>query len=179
VLWTLTFSCIKLNGHNSWPDNLPSQQLERVAEPNNANDLLARGFAFCTAYGAACAVVSQVVSLADELVADRPFACLVTLTLCKLKNLICLLLLNTSMSLSAAGLAALSQCRHMKQLVMAAPFISKGPLMAANTQVGTAGAVCRPASRSSPVYAYLWMALLFLAGDMHHQVDSVRNCFVC
>eukprot|EP00775_Hariotina_reticulata_P008860 gene8860-9039_t len=77
---------------------------------------------------------TQVVSLSDELVADRPFASLVTLTLCKLKNLICLLLLNTSMSLSAAGLAALSQCRHIKQLVLAAPFISKGPLMAANTQ---------------------------------------------
>lgn len=44
------------------------------------------------------------VSLADELVAsDRPFAALVTLSLSKLKNLCCLVLLNNSMALSAAG----------------------------------------------------------------------------
>lgn len=44
------------------------------------------------------------VSLADELVAsDRPFASLVTLSLSKLKNLCCLLLLNKTMALSAAG----------------------------------------------------------------------------
>jgi hypothetical protein len=46
----------------------------------------------------------QVMSLADDLVAsDRPFAALVTLTLSKLKNLCCLVLLNNSMALSAAG----------------------------------------------------------------------------
>lgn len=77
----------------------------------------------------------QVVSLADELVAsDRPFAALVTLSLSKLKNLCCLVLLNNSMALSAAGMAALTQCKHIKQLVLAAPYVSKGPLMAANTQ---------------------------------------------
>jgi hypothetical protein len=146
----------------------------------------------------------QVVSLADELVAsDMPFAALVTLSLSKLKNLCCLVLLNNSMALSAAGgvlhlrsslcaclqhrlavstdcllpaqwhgqhglsrpvlqaagevhsqgilrhganrkpvccsaatgMAALTQCKHIKQLVLAAPYVSKGPLMAANTQV--------------------------------------------
>lgn len=77
----------------------------------------------------------QVVSLADELVCDRPFAALVTLTLCKLKNLTSIILLNASTALSAAGMAILSQCKHVKQLVMAPPVQSKGPLMAANTQV--------------------------------------------
>uniref|UniRef100_A0A383V6V6 F-box domain-containing protein n=1 Tax=Tetradesmus obliquus TaxID=3088 RepID=A0A383V6V6_TETOB len=76
----------------------------------------------------------QVISLANELVCDRPFAALVTLTLCKLKNLCSLVLLNSSMALSAAGVATLCQCRHIKQLVMAPPCVSKGPLMAANTQ---------------------------------------------
>ena len=79
--------------------------------------------------------VVQVVSLADELVCDRPFAALVTLTLCKLKNLTSIILLNATTALSAAGMATLSQCRHVKQLVMAPPVLSKGPLMAANTQV--------------------------------------------
>ncbi|WIA15536.1 hypothetical protein OEZ85_002170 [Tetradesmus obliquus] len=63
----------------------------------------------------------QVISLANELVCDRPFAALVTLTLCKLKNLCSLVLLNSSMALSAAGVATLCQCRHIKQLVMAPP----------------------------------------------------------
>ncbi|WIA35739.1 hypothetical protein OEZ86_004140 [Tetradesmus obliquus] len=76
----------------------------------------------------------QVISLANELVCDRPFAALVTLTLCKLKNLCSLVLLNSSMALSAAGVATLCQCKHIKQLVMAPPCVSKGPLMAANTQ---------------------------------------------
>lgn len=77
----------------------------------------------------------QVASLADELVSsDRPFAALVTLSLSKLKNLSCLVLLNKSMALSAAGMAALTQCKHIKQLLLAAPVVSKGPLMSANTQ---------------------------------------------
>lgn len=37
------------------------------------------------------------------------------------------------------GMAALTQCKHIKQLVLAAPYVSKGPLMAASTQV----CVCR------------------------------------
>ncbi len=78
---------------------------------------------------------TQVVSLADELAADRPFAAFVTLVLSKLKNLTCLLLLNTSLTLSAAGLASLSQCRHMRQLLLAPPAPAKGPLAAANTLV--------------------------------------------
>lgn len=78
---------------------------------------------------------TQVVSLADELVTDRPFAALVTLTLCKLKNLSSIILLNASMALSAAGMATLAQCKHIKQLVLAPPLLTKGPLMAANTQV--------------------------------------------
>jgi hypothetical protein len=70
-------------------------------------------------------------------VCDRPFSALVTLTLCKLKNLCSLVLLNSSMALSAAGVATLCQCRHIKQLVLAPPYVSKGPLMAANTQAST------------------------------------------
>jgi hypothetical protein len=73
-------------------------------------------------------------------VCDRPFSALVTLTLCKLKNLCSLVLLNSSMALSAAGVATLCQCRHIKQLVMAPPYVAKGPLMAANTQASCVSA---------------------------------------
>lgn len=66
-------------------------------------------FTSLTGSGALCL---QVVSLADDLVAsDRPFAALVTLTLSKLKNLCCLVLLNNSMALSAAG-ETLTPCVH-------------------------------------------------------------------
>jgi len=38
-------------------------------------------------------------------------------------------------ALCYAGMAALTQCKHIKQLLLAAPVVSKGPLMSANTQV--------------------------------------------
>lgn len=40
------------------------------------------------------------------------------------------------------GMAALTQCKHIKQLVLAAPYVSKGPLMAANTQVCAWASAC-------------------------------------
>jgi hypothetical protein len=62
---------------------------------------------------------AQVVSLADELVAsDRPFAALVTLSLSKLKNLCCLVLLNNTMALSAAGMQPIDMLRGLLQTAL-------------------------------------------------------------
>jgi hypothetical protein len=40
---------------------------------------------------------------------------------------------------AAPGMAVLTHCKHIKQLVLAAPYVTKGPLMAANTQVRMPG----------------------------------------
>jgi hypothetical protein len=48
---------------------------------------------------------------------------------------------------AASGMAVLTQCKHIKQLVLAAPYVSKGPLMAANTQVRMPCMACMPCKR--------------------------------